>query len=203
MKKFLIMILVLTMIFTLVGCTNSESEQVVEPSETPVPTETPTPQKPQEPESIIIEGIIESVDEMILVKDVVGLGAEESVAVKIIEQTVWGTPQDFLAVGKYIEVELSPIMTKSIPPQSNAIKISLINEVISGEILSIDEKSMTIKPTDYNNFDEVVILFADNTKWGIEQSSLKVGGQIGVVLDNISTLSIPPQIKAIKVFGVE
>jgi hypothetical protein len=104
-----------------------------------------------------------------------------------------------------IDADFSTAMTRSIPPQSNAYRIVVLQEdgssnVITDRVVSVDVNNgflLTGNPYDINdqfNFnisDETVILDQSNNNIPLE--AIQPGQLVRVEHANFMTLSIPPQ----------
>lgn len=135
------------------------------------------------------------------------------VIVKLDENTVitaGGKPaeRDVLAVGQLLDVEYNGIMTRSIPPQTTAVRIDVQNvpetvEYHDAKILSVDAERKSITVSD-ENFDEIIVLVTDETSviCGTAPAGfadLAEGQEIVISYADYMTASIPPQTKAVTI----
>jgi len=209
MKKAIIVLLAIAM---LAGCSQVNTQDMKKVNDIEkidaetLPEDAPgEPISPELPESITIGGIIENMsDDQITLVDVEGLEGETSVIVNISGTTQWDIPLGVMKEGQYVILEVSAMMTRSIPPQTNAISILNIYDVILGEVIEIDKKGMTLKPvSSYYAHEQVVVLISDKTDWSVEKDSVNVGNTIRVMVGMQMTASIPPQVPCIEVISIE
>lgn len=113
-----------------------------------------------------------------------------------------------VAEGSVIEVEYSPAMTASMPPQTTAVTVNIVDGErvdsveFSGEIVSVDENRVTINESGSElvlniNDDTVITRGNDKRVYGIDD--LSVGMNITGFRSAATTKSIPPQASALTI----
>jgi len=125
------------------------------------------------------------------------------IILKISDETQWGVSKDVMRVTQYITAEISPQMTRSMPPQANALKVLWLNDVLLGEVAEISEEQIILKPVNFNNHETVVISLSDTTIWDVARDSISVGHNIRVVIGMEMTMSIPPMTSGVRVLSIE
>ena len=126
------------------------------------------------------------------------------------EITADGKPaeRDMLAAGQLLDIEYNGIMTRSIPPQTTAVRIDIQNmpetvEYHDAKILSVDTEHKSITVSD-ENFDEIIVSVTEETSVtkGTAPAGfadLAEGQEIVVSYADYMTASIPPQTKAVTI----
>lgn len=115
----------------------------------------------------------------------------------------------YLGEGTLIEVEYADFMTMSIPPQTNAVAIEILNmpveedEAIAkdAEIVSIEGEQVTVTDEVYG---EVVLIVSEETEITANGEAaavedLAAGQTVKVEYSEAMTRSIPPQSAALKI----
>ena len=113
-----------------------------------------------------------------------------------------------LTQGAFVEVAYSGALTRSIPPQGNAISVTVIasfsegivqNGVIQSVMLGKDGYSITILPigvaatgTDADMNQQTVLTVPMFTLEGLTEADLVAGTQVSAVTRGIATMSLPP-----------
>ena len=100
-----------------------------------------------------------------------------------------GVEPDELAVGQYVYVIYDGKMTRSLPPQVFALRVSMY--VTVGEITELTEGRMTLVRDEIG--DEVIISLPQDAP------ALSVGDHVTAYTTGIMTMSIPAQMNAVKV----
>lgn len=100
-----------------------------------------------------------------------------------------GVELDELAAGQYVYVIYDGKMTRSLPPQVFALRVSMY--VTVGEITELTEGRMTLVRDEIG--DEVIISLPQDAP------ALSVGDHVTAYTTGIMTLSIPAQMNAVKV----
>jgi len=205
MKKTLIFILAAVLIFA-AGCTkNMTTENKTTNDDQINESENAVDNTKDKIEAIIVTGIIKDIkDGMITLVNVKGLGAENVIVVLTGTETEWLANKDDMVQGLTMTAELSPMMTRSLPPQSPAIRIISLENIVYGQVLEVSDDRMLVKSTnEYGYYDEVVILFDESTQWDIDKDVIKVNMHVEVLPSDVMTMSIPPQTVAVKVLDVK
>lgn len=126
------------------------------------------------------------------------------------EITADGKPaeRDMLAAGQLLDIEYNGIMTRSIPPQTTAVRIDIQNvpeivEYHDAKILSVDAEQKSITVSD-ENFDEIIVFLTEETfvTCGTAPAGfadLAEGQEIVISYADYMTASIPPQTKAVSI----
>lgn len=136
------------------------------------------------------------------------------------EITADGKPvsRDTLKVGQLADIEYGDAMTRSIPPQTTAVKIDIQNlptdvesdentendAFVDAKILTVDKDKKVITISETNgNFDEVVVNITNDTVIRKSDSAasfddLKDGDEISVRYADFMTMSIPPMTNAVE-----
>lgn len=136
------------------------------------------------------------------------------------EITADGKPvsRDALKVGQLCDIEYDDAMTRSIPPQTTAVKIDIQNlptdveddkaekaAFVDAKILTVDKEEKVITVSETNgNFDEVVVNITNDTviRKGDSAASfddLKEGAEISIRYADFMTMSIPPMTNAVEI----
>lgn len=113
----------------------------------------------------------------------------------------------FAGEGQLIEIEYASFMTMSIPPQTNAVAIELLNlpvqeEAVEGsKVVAVDGNQVTVTDEVYG---EVVLNVTEETEITIngekaELSDIAEGQSVKVEYSEAMTRSIPPQTNAVKI----
>ena len=97
--------------------------------------------------------------------------------------------RDTLAVGQYVYVQYNGIMTRSLPPQVTAVKVSCF--AITGSVTQILEKSYVVEGDAV--FGKVLV------HMGEQSPSVYLGVPVTIYYSGIMALSMPPQISAVYV----
>lgn len=100
-----------------------------------------------------------------------------------------GVEQGELAVGQYVYVIYDGKMTRSLPPQVFALRVSMY--ATTGEITELPEGKMTLVRDEIG--DEVIISLPQDVP------ELAVGDHVTAYTTGIMTLSIPAQMNAVKI----
>lgn len=100
-----------------------------------------------------------------------------------------GVEMDALAVGQYVYVLYDGKMTRSLPPQVFALRVSMY--AVSGGITELTEGKMTLVRDEIG--DEVIISLPQDAP------ELSVGDHVTAYTTGIMTLSIPAQMNAVKI----
>ena len=100
-----------------------------------------------------------------------------------------GVEMDELAVGQYVYVIYDGKMTRSLPPQVFALRVSMY--ATTGEITELSEGKMTLVRDEIG--DEVIISLPQDAP------ALAVGDHVTAYTTGIMTLSIPAQMNAVKI----
>lgn len=123
---------------------------------------------------------------------------------------------DLIAVDTLLNVEYSERMTRSIPPQTTAVSIEILNlaveeeddeivdakPIVSAKVLSVEEDGAIRVEDEVNG--EVIVYLAEETKitkGGAEVSADEIKADTKIVVEYASymTMSIPPQTTAISI----
>ena len=204
MKKTTIIILTLILLLS-VGCTkvaaNVNNGTITESHQNKQSEDTQEPVS----EAIIAVGIISEIKEgMITLTSVKGLGAEETAVVLIGDETKWLAEKEDMQLGQTMTAELSPMMTRSLPPQSPAVSIISLENIIYGRVLEINEDSMVVKSeNEYSYHEEVIIHFGEDTVWEIDKGEIKAGMIAQILPSDVMTMSIPPQTVAVRMISLQ
>ena len=100
-----------------------------------------------------------------------------------------GVEQGELAVGQYVYVIYDGKMTRSLPPQVFALRVSMY--ATTGEITELSEGKMTLVRDEIG--DEIIISLPQDAP------ALAVGDHVTAYTTGIMTLSIPAQMNAVKI----
>ena len=100
-----------------------------------------------------------------------------------------GVEVDELTVGQYVYVIYDGKMTRSLPPQVFALRVSMY--ATTGEITELSEGKMTLVRDEIG--DEVIISLPQDAP------ELAVGDHVTAYTTGIMTLSIPAQMNAVKI----
>ena len=100
-----------------------------------------------------------------------------------------GVEQGELAVGQYVYVIYDGKMTRSLPPQVFALRVSMY--ATTGEITELSEGKMTLVRDEIG--DEIIISLPQDAP------ELAVGDHVTAYTTGIMTLSIPAQMNAVKI----
>jgi len=116
-----------------------------------------------------------------------------------------------LVKGMRIDAEFSSAMTRSIPPQSNAYRIIVLNEepsvnVTTDRVVSVDvNNGFLLTGNPYDMYDQIMFSISDSTiildqnSNPIPLAAIQPGQLVRVEHANYQTLSIPPQTPAYRV----
>lgn len=141
-------------------------------------------QEAQEAQVEALGGLIAQVEEQGLLLQNEQLG---EVYVNLSEQTVFeGLEREDLAEGQFVNVEYDGKMTRSLPPQISAQKVSM-NE-ITGVVSEVGEDSITITRPEQG--DQVIVHLPENAE------KLYVGCYVTVYTNGAMTASLPGQVSA-------
>ena len=141
----------------------------------------------EEPQIFMLGGEVTQVGEGFFVMTDAELG---EVQVNLGDDSAFdGVEPDELAVGQYVYVIYDGKMTRSLPPQVFALRVSMY--VTSGEITELTEGRMTLVRDEIG--DEVIISLPQDAP------ALSVGDHVTAYTTGIMTLSIPAQMNAVKV----
>lgn len=120
-------------------------------------------------------------------------------------------PASALRIGMIINAAISPAMTRSIPPQSNAFLIEIVREPVSentttGTVIEIDRRGRNFSTISDRDFSSIIRFnITDNTRFldrfrrPMNFSELRQGMRVRVRHANFMTASIPPQTTAFEV----
>ena len=100
-----------------------------------------------------------------------------------------GVEMDELAAGQYVYVIYDGKMTRSLPPQVFALRVSMY--ATTGEITELTEGKMTLVRDEIG--DEVIISLPQDAP------ALAVGDHVTAYTTGIMTMSIPAQMNAVKI----
>ena len=100
-----------------------------------------------------------------------------------------GVEPDELAVGQYVYVIYDGKMTRSLPPQVFALRVSMY--AVSGGITELTDGKMTLVRDEIG--DEVIVSLPEDAP------ELAVGDHVTAYTTGIMTLSIPAQMNAVKI----
>lgn len=100
-----------------------------------------------------------------------------------------GVEMDALAVGQFVYVLYDGKMTRSLPPQVFALRVSMY--AVSGGITELTDGKMTLVRDEIG--DEVIVSLPEDAP------ELAVGDHVTAYTTGIMTLSIPAQMNAVKV----
>ena len=140
-----------------------------------------------EPEIFMLGGEVTQVGEGFFVMTDAELG---EVQVNLGDDSAFdGVEPDELAVGQFVYVIYDGKMTRSLPPQVFALRVSMY--VTVGEITELTEGRMTLVRDEIG--DEVIISLPQDAP------ALSVGDHVTAYTTGIMTLSIPAQMNAVKV----
>ena len=146
-----------------------------------------TEQTEQEQEVFMLGGEVTELGEDFFVMTDAELG---EVQVNLGDDSAFdGVEPDELAVGQYVYVIYDGKMTRSLPPQVFALRVSMY--VTSGEITELTEGRMTLVRDEIG--DEVIISLPQDAP------ELSVGDHVTAYTTGIMTMSIPAQMNAVKV----
>lgn len=120
-------------------------------------------------------------------------------------------PASALRIGMIINAAISPAMTRSIPPQSNAFLIEIVREPVSentttGTVIEIDRRGRNFSTISDRDFSSVIRFnITDDTRFldrfgrPMNFPELRQGMRVRVRHANFMTASIPPQTTAFEV----
>ena len=141
----------------------------------------------EEPQIFMLGGEVTQVGEGFFVMTDAELG---EVQVNLGDDSAFdGVEPDELAVGQYVYVIYDGKMTRSLPPQVFALRVSMY--ATSGEITELTEGRMTLVRDEIG--DEVIISLPQDAP------KLSVGDHVTAYTTGIMTMSIPAQMNAVKV----
>lgn len=100
-----------------------------------------------------------------------------------------GVEMDALAVGQFVYVLYDGKMTRSLPPQVFALRVSMY--AVSGGITELTDGKMTLVRDEIG--DEVIVSLPEDAP------ELAVGDHVTAYTTGIMTLSIPAQMNAVKI----
>lgn len=207
MKKNAVILLSILMAVGMVACTNEDipqEEKNVAPTIDGSTKESDVEGQVAQ-DSLLITGIIVDANaEMMTLAEVEGLDGEYEIIANLNKDTVYDVSREFMTEGKFVKVEVTSMMTKSILPQCNALRVIEINDIVIGEVLEADDFSIRLRPLSnlYGN-QEIIVIINENTKWRVVKESV-VGGQIiRVMIDSKMTASVPPQVNGISILSIE
>ncbi len=187
MKKIILVLTIAALIFS--GCAaDNQDEDVKEETKW---------------DPILICGIISGINEDMITVEVVEGSNDSVIVIKLSDETGWDISRDLMKENQYITAEISPVMTRSLPPQSNALRIVSLNDIILGEVTKITETAITLSPVNYYSDENVVINISEETKWAVERENVSVGNYIRVRVGMQMTASLPPQVAGVEVLSIE
>ena len=117
-----------------------------------------------------------------------------------------------LKKGQLLDIEYAPFMTASLPPMTNAVKITLADlKPTAKEKIKAENEAVYISNEDgmyllydlnrgevnVNITDETIVLDSKGNAFDIK--NLEAGQTVDVVYDSIMTMSIPPMTNALKI----
>lgn len=106
------------------------------------------------------------------------------------ETTVFdGAAADSIKVGEYVFVDYNGQMTRSLPAQVFALRVSM--HVVTGEVEEVAEESVTIRQEDADT--QLVLHLPEGAP------ELAVGTKIKAYTSGATTMSLPPQTSAMKI----
>lgn len=189
-KKMMMILLAAVLAIAVIGAAfalTADKQNVNEQIDEVTVVDTADQEETDLPEIVEISGEIKEIGEgYILILDAM-LG---DVQVNLIEDTVFdGVQQEELAIGQYVQVMYSGMMTRSLPPQITALKVGVY--AIVGEVTAVDEGSMTIVREEIG--DEVIVFLPENAP------EIAVGAQVIAYTNGAMTMSIPAQTTALGV----
>ena len=146
-----------------------------------------TEQTEQEQEVFMLGGEVTELGEDFFVMTEAELG---EVQVNLGDDSAFdGVEPDELAVGQYVYVIYDGKMTRSLPPQVFALRVSMY--ATAGSITELTEGKMTLVRDEIG--DEVIISLPQDAP------ELSVGDHVTAYTTGIMTMSIPAQMNAVKV----
>ena len=146
-----------------------------------------TEQTEQEQEVFMLGGEVTELGEDFFVMTDAELG---EVQVNLGDDSAFdGVEPDKLAVGQYVYVIYDGKMTRSLPPQVFALRVSMY--ATAGSITELTEGKMTLVRDEIG--DEVIISLPQDAP------ELSVGDHVTAYTTGIMTMSIPAQMNAVKV----
>lgn len=146
-----------------------------------------TEQTEQEQEVFMLGGEVTELGEDFFVMTDAELG---EVQVNLGDDSAFdGVEPDELAVGQYVYVIYDGKMTRSLPPQVFALRVSMY--ATAGSITELTEGKMTLVRDEIG--DEVIISLPQDAP------ELSVGDHVTAYTTGIMTMSIPAQMNAVKV----
>ena len=144
--------------------------------------------------------------------EVVVFVTEESQITKGLDRRIYGI--DDLSVGTRIEIEYSPAMAQSLPPQASAVRINILDSMVEieeteevadltfeGEITEIDGELVTISGEKEIRLvvSEETQITKGNDRRIYKIDDLKVGMKISGTHAEAMTYSLPPQTQALTI----
>lgn len=150
-------------------------------------TETDAEATDMESDVFMLGGEVTEVGEGYFVMNDAELG---EVQVNLGDDTLFdGVEMDALAVGQFVYVLYDGKMTRSLPPQVFALRVSMYATV--GSITELTEGKMTLVRDEIG--DEVIVSLPEDAP------ELAVGDHVTAYTTGIMTLSIPAQMNAVKI----
>lgn len=150
-------------------------------------TETDAEATDMESDVFMLGGEVTEVGEGYFVMNDAELG---EVQVNLGDDTLFdGVEMDDLAVGQFVYVLYDGKMTRSLPPQVFALRVSMYATV--GSITELTEGKMTLVRDEIG--DEVIVSLPEDAP------ELAVGDHVTAYTTGIMTLSIPAQMNAVKI----
>ena len=150
-------------------------------------TETDAEATDMESDVFMLGGEVTEVGEGYFVMNDAELG---EVQVNLGDDTLFdGVEMDALAVGQFVYVLYDGKMTRSLPPQVFALRVSMYATV--GSITELTEGKMTLVRDEIG--DEVIVRLPEDAP------ELSVGDHVTAYTTGIMTLSIPAQMNAVKI----
>lgn len=189
-KKMMMIVLAVVLAIAVIGAAfalTADKENASEQTDVQVTTETADQEETDMPEIVEISGEIKEIGEgYILILDAM-LG---DVQVNLSEDTIFdGVEREELAVGQFVQVMYSGMMTRSLPPQITALKVGVY--AIAGEVKAVADGSMTIVREEIG--DEVIVFLPENAP------EIAVGMQVIAYTNGAMTMSLPAQTTALGV----
>lgn len=151
-------------------------------AEAVVTEETPSP----EAQAVLMQGLITEISEGGVLVETSEMG---SVLVKLSADTQLEGVEEELAVGQYVIVAYDGMMTRSLPPQITAQKISVF--VIHGVVVEVTEDGVLMER--YEDKGQVLVRLPEGA------DPLYKGCVISVYSNGVMTASLPPQVNALYV----
>lgn len=131
---------------------------------------------------------------------------QESIVFAISPDTIVQQNGQELVKNCYVEVEYDGTLTRSLPPQGNAIKISIIalysdNVILNGSVQNIKkaESGYLLQLQPFDESQPIVTLIVPANASEFLQEELPKGTKLSVVTRGTTSLTYPPQYSVYKV----